>query len=151
MWLKKFFRSFRYAGAGLGNAVKTQRNLRFHLCAAVFAHWLGLLAGLEKGEMALISLCCGLVIGLELVNTAIEAVCDRVSLEEDPLIGAAKDAAAGAVLAAAVFAVLVALWLLGGWLLSGGLWDMLSRRLGLDAALLLALIAAVLFVRWDGN
>ncbi len=151
MWLKKFFRSFRYAGAGIGKAVKTQRNLRFHLCAAVFAHWLGLLARLKSGEMAVISLCCGLVIGLELANTALEAVCDRVSPEEHPLIGAAKDAAAGAVLAAAGFAVLAALWLFGGWILGGGLWETLSHRPGMDIALLLALAAAILFVRWDGK
>ncbi len=151
MWLKKFFRSFRYAGAGIGQAVTTQRNLRFHLCAAVFAHWLGVLAGLDGGKLAVISLCCGLVIGLELVNTAVEAVCDRISLEEHPLIKTAKDAAAGAVLAGAGFAVLAALWLFGGWILSGGLWDMLTHRIGMDIALAVGLVLAFFFVRWDGN
>ena len=151
MWLKKFFRSFRYAAAGIGRAVKTQRNLRFHLCAAVYAHWLGLLAGLERGELALISLCCGLVIGLELVNTAMEAVCDRVSPEPQPLIKLAKDAAAGAVLAAAIFAVVAALFLFGDWVLNGGLWNLLRHRIGMDIALALGLVLSFFFVRWDGK
>ena len=52
-------------------------------------------------------LACGLVLGLELLNTALEALVDLVSPEQHRLAKAAKDAAAGAVLLACVFAVLV--------------------------------------------
>ena len=151
MWWRAFFRSFRYAAAGIGQAVCTQRNLRVHLCAAVFAHWLGMLAGLSAGELAVISLCCGVVISLELVNTAVEAVCDRVSREYHPLIKLAKDAAAGAVLIAAGFSVLAAVWLFGGWVVSGGLWAVIAGRPLADAALAAALLGAFFFVRWDGK
>jgi diacylglycerol kinase len=151
MWWRNFFRSFRYAGAGVWRSIRSQRNLRFHLCATVFAHWLGILAQLERGELALISLCCGVVIGLELMNTAIEAACDRISPEEHPLIRNAKDAAAGGVLMAAVSAAAVACWLMGGWIVGGGLWSVLSRQWGMDLALALALLAAFFFVRGDGT
>jgi diacylglycerol kinase (ATP) len=40
--------------------------------------------------------------GLELMNTAIEAVVDLVTLEKKPLAKIAKDTAAGAVLIAAI-------------------------------------------------
>lgn len=150
-WWKKFFRAFSYAGAGIANSVKMERNLRFHLTAAVLAHLLGLMAELEKGELALISLCCGLVIGLELVNTGVEALCDKVSPEQDPLIKTAKDAAAGAVLAAAGFSVLVALWLFGGWMLSGGLLHALRTKPVLDAASIAVLAGGFAFIRWDGK
>lgn len=150
-WWKKFFCAFSYAWAGICRSVKSERNLRFHLTAAVLAHLLGLMADLEQGELALISLCCGLVIGLELVNTAIEALCDKVSPEQDPYIKIAKDAAAGAVLAAASFAVAVALWLFGGWILSGGLLYALRTRPILDAASIAVLVGGFCFVRWDGK
>ena len=42
----------------------------------------------------------------EAVNTAIEAICDRVSPEHHELIGVAKDVAAGAVLVAAIAAMM---------------------------------------------
>ena len=150
-WYQKFFRSFRYAGQGILHAVRNERNFRFHLVAAVLAHLLGLMAELPAGEMAEISLCCGLVIALELVNTAVEAVCDRVCTEQDPLIRVAKDAAAGAVLAAAVFTVIVALWLFGEWIVSGGLWSAVLHRPVLDVCLLGVIAAGFFFVRWDGK
>ncbi len=151
MWWRRFFRSFRYAGQGIVRSVRNERNLRFHLTAAMLAHLLGLLAALEPGEMAVISLCCGLVIGLELVNTAVEALCDRVCPAPDSLIKTAKDAAAGAVLAAAVCSVIAALWLFGGSIVSGALWDAVRTRPALDAAIAVTLVAGIFFVRWDGK
>lgn len=49
----------------------------------------------------------GLVIALELVNTAIESVVDLVTTERKPLAKTAKDTAAGAVLVAAIMAAIV--------------------------------------------
>jgi diacylglycerol kinase (ATP) len=66
------------------------------------AWWLG-------APLSPIVLACALVISLELVNTAVEAVVDLVSPEPHPLAGVAKDVAAGAVLAASLFALGVAL------------------------------------------
>ena len=51
----------------------------------------------------------GLVIALELVNTAIESVVDLVTTERKPLAKVAKDTAAGAVLVAAIMAAIVGL------------------------------------------
>ncbi len=52
-------------------------------------------------------LCCALVLSLELVNTAAEALTDLISPGPHPLAEAAKDAAAGAVLVASIGSVLV--------------------------------------------
>ena len=57
---------------------------------------------------ALLLAAAFLVLLTELINTAIEALCDRVELGNDPLIERAKDCAAGAVLMAAGTAVVVA-------------------------------------------
>ena len=48
----------------------------------------------------------GLVMALEMVNTAVEAVVDLVTKERMPLAKLAKDAAAGAVLIAAIMAAI---------------------------------------------
>ena len=48
----------------------------------------------------------GLVMALEMVNTAVEAVVDLVTKERRPLAKLAKDAAAGAVLIAAIMAAI---------------------------------------------
>ena len=49
----------------------------------------------------------GMVISLELVNTAVEAVVDLVTEERKPLAKIAKDTAAGAVLFTAIMAVII--------------------------------------------
>ena len=68
---------------------------------------MGLLLGLEAGEMGLIVLCCALVLSLELANTALEELADIVSAAHDARIGRIKDLMAGAVLVASCGAALV--------------------------------------------
>ncbi|MEN9221380.1 MAG: diacylglycerol kinase family protein [Thermostichus sp. BF3_bins_97] len=105
-------KSFYYAGKGLVYAIRTQRNFRIHIAVAVVAFALGFGLKLSAVEMALISLATGLVMALELVNTALEAVVDLTLGNKYHLLAAiAKDCAAGAVLIAAVVALLVAAWL----------------------------------------
>ena len=53
--------------------------------------------------------CLVLVISLELVNTAIEAVVDLCTQEYHPLAKIAKDTAAGAVLISAIASVVIGL------------------------------------------
>ncbi|MGQ9838806.1 MAG: diacylglycerol kinase family protein [Cyanobacteriota bacterium] len=105
-------KSFYYAGKGLVYATRTQRNFRIHIAVAAVAFALGFALKLSTVEMALISLATGLVMALELVNTALEAVVDLTLGSKYHLLAAiAKDCAAGAVLIAAVMALLVAAWL----------------------------------------
>ena len=62
-----------------------------------------------------------LVLSLELVNTALEAVVDLVTSERKPLAKKAKDAAAGAVLMSAIIAAI-----LGGIIFFPKLWVFLG-------------------------
>jgi diacylglycerol kinase len=50
-----------------------------------------------------------LVVGAEMMNTAIENVVDLASPEQHPLAGKAKDIAAGAVLICAIISVFIGL------------------------------------------
>ena len=65
---------------------------------------------------AVMALAVGLVLVAELINTALEAVVDRLHPERHPEIGAAKDIAAGAVLVASGIAVVVGVAFVVHWL-----------------------------------
>lgn len=111
--MKKFFKAFAYAWQGILHAVKTQRNFRFHIAAAVYVTAFSFFYELTRGEYVLLALTFSSVISAELINTAIEAAVDLCSPDRHRLAKTAKDAAAGAVLAAAFFAVIVGVLLFG--------------------------------------
>ena len=54
--LKRFGRGFIYAYNGIRLAIQEERNVRFHLCAAVYAYLAAWLAGLNQSDIALLSL-----------------------------------------------------------------------------------------------
>ncbi|BAC09138.1 diacylglycerol kinase [Thermosynechococcus vestitus BP-1] len=105
--------SFRYAWAGVVYAFQTQRNFRVHTAVGLSAIALSGLLKLPPVEVAVIVLTIAVVMGLELVNTALEAVVDlTVGREYHELARIAKDCAAGAVLLSAIAAVGVAMALI---------------------------------------
>jgi diacylglycerol kinase len=113
--------SFQHAFAGLGYALRTQRNARIHVSIAIVVVVLGVALHLEPIDWAILALTIGFVFVSELLNTVVETVIDLVTEEYHPLAKQAKDVAAGAVLASSITAVVVGLLILGPPLL---------RRLG---------------------
>ena len=99
-----FLRGFTHAFRGIWIALKSQRNLRIHAVATVFGGGLGLGLKIDPWEWCVVILSCGLVWMAELVNTSIEWLADRVTMERDESIRNIKDTAAGAVLAASMTA-----------------------------------------------
>jgi diacylglycerol kinase (ATP) len=100
--------SFKYAAAGVTYAFNTQRNFRIHCVMGTLAIAIGALLQLSGVEMAVICITSGLVLTLELLNTAIESVVDlTVQQTYHELAKIAKDCAAGAVLISAFASVLV--------------------------------------------
>jgi diacylglycerol kinase (ATP) len=107
------FISFRYAWSGISYAFQTQRNFRIHIGMCAIAIGLSVFFHLKAVEIAVIGITSGLVLALELLNTAIESVVDlTVKQTYHELAKVAKDCAAGAVLISALVAVLVAATLL---------------------------------------
>lgn len=100
-------RSFEHAYRGMISAVRTQRNMRFHVVVAVLVLVASLLVGVSKLELAVLVLTILLVLVTELFNTAMEFVVDLATKEYHPLAKLAKDISAGAVLVSSVGAVLV--------------------------------------------
>lgn len=91
-------RSFGYAWQGIKGLIVNEHNARIHLFATVCVIVAGFLLQLSVLEWAVVALCIGGVFMAEALNSAVEALCDKVSPDYDPLIGRAKDLAAGAVL-----------------------------------------------------
>ncbi len=103
------FGSFRYAWMGISYAFQTQRNFRIHTFVGLMAIGLGLWLQLPAVELSVVGLTIGMVLAMELLNTALEAVVDlTVKQTYHELAKIAKDCAAAAVLISAFVALGVA-------------------------------------------
>lgn len=103
------FVSFKYAWAGIRYGFQTQRNFRLHVSVCALAIGLSIFLQLKPVEIAIIAITSGLVLTLELVNTAIESIVDlTVKQTYHDLAKIAKDCAAGAVLVSALVSLVVA-------------------------------------------
>ena len=99
-------KSFGYAFQGIFTCIKKERNMKIHVAAAILVVILGSILKLSVTEWCICLVLFGMVMSLELVNTAVEAVVDLVTKERHPLAKIAKDTAAGAVLIAAIMAAI---------------------------------------------
>ena len=98
---------FLYALAGIVEAIKTERNVKIHLLATVIVIILGLYYKVSVVEWTILLLCIGSVISLEMLNTAIEKLCDLVMPEYNEVIKKVKDIAAGAVLFISIISFII--------------------------------------------
>ena len=98
--LRRLINATRYSAEGLSDAFRLEDAFRKEVLAAVvlipLAMWLGN-TGIER---ALMSFSVLLVLIVELLNSAVEATVDRISLENHHLAKRAKDIASAAVMLA---------------------------------------------------
>jgi diacylglycerol kinase (ATP) len=109
MDVRRVLDALRISFAGL-EAALSEGAFRLELVAAAVAVPLGLVLGRSGVERALLVGSVLLVLGVELVNSAIEAIVDRISTERHPLSKRAKDIGSAAVMISLVNAA--AVWLL---------------------------------------
>ena len=102
-YLKGRIKSFGFAFKGIYTLVQTQPNAQIHLLAIIVIIGLSLAIGLESWEWCVILICMSIVLLAEAMNTAIEFLADQITTEYQPLIGKAKDVAAGGVLLSVIF------------------------------------------------
>lgn len=107
------FEAFRYAGAGVVHAFRSQRNIRIHVVAGTLALELGVLVGLEPWQWVALVLAITVVLALEMVNTAVEAAVDLAAPGYHHLARVAKDVVAGSVLVAAAGSLAVGCLIFG--------------------------------------
>ncbi len=113
----RFLKSFLYAIRGIFVSFYGQRNLKVQIGVGVLTVAAGLYCGINSTEWCLVFLSIGLVLGLELINTAIEELVNLVMPDIHPQAGKVKDIAAGAVLIASVMAVVVGVLIFRKYLL----------------------------------
>lgn len=111
--LRRVAGAMRYSLAGLASAWKHEHAFRQELCVIVPAVVVALLLPVTALEKLLLGSTMVLVLVVELLNSAIEAVVDRVSLERHPLSKNAKDFGSAAVMLSVLLALVawaVVLW-----------------------------------------
>ena len=82
---------------GLGWALRNEEAFRIEVVLCMLLAPLAFLLGSNKLEWALMLMSLFIVLIVELLNTGIEVVVDRISTERHPLSGAAKDVGSAAV------------------------------------------------------
>ncbi len=105
--MKAFIARVGFALQGLVQFFKTEANGRIQAVVAILVVAAGFIFGISTQEWLWVLLCIGMVIGLEMVNTAIETLANRVHPDIHPDIKIVKDVAAGAVLWVAVISAVI--------------------------------------------
>ncbi len=95
--VKRFLNSFRFSWDGLKYAYKYEQSMTIHLVCTIFVIILGIWLKISALEWAICILGLGIIMAIELLNTAVEAVVDLASPEIHPLAKIAKDTASASV------------------------------------------------------
>ncbi len=103
--MKKFLKSFGWAKNGLRAVWIEERNFRIEVVIGIVAIIFGLYRGIAPWQWVFLVLIIAFVLMSEIINTAIEDICDKLEPNQDPLIGKIKDTMAGYVLISSIAAI----------------------------------------------
>jgi len=109
---RSLFERTGFAFAGWCAAFRRERSFRAHVGVVVIGIMLLLVIRPEPIWWAIVALICALVVAIELINSALEALCDLLHPGIHPEIKAVKDMVSGAVLAVTLAAIVVAMALI---------------------------------------
>ncbi len=96
-----FMRSLGHALRGVWAVFKEERNFKIQVSIAILVLFFAVWFKFSYAEITILVLAITMVLGAEIVNTAIEDFCNMVELREDPMIRKIKDMTAGLVLVSA--------------------------------------------------
>lgn len=103
----KLIKSFAFAFSGIKTTFTSEANFKIHLLASIIVTVFGFAVNISNTEWCVIFLCIAFVLSMEMINTAIEKLCNVVHKDTHPVIKMVKDIAAGAVLVAAVSSLII--------------------------------------------
>jgi diacylglycerol kinase (ATP) len=103
-------RSITNAIRGLWMIFKSERNFQIEVFALLINIFLIFYFHLSTLDAVLIFMVSFMVLSVEIINTAIEKICDFIHPEYDKRIGFIKDIAAGAVTLMAILSVIVGIF-----------------------------------------
>ncbi|MDD6879145.1 MAG: diacylglycerol kinase family protein [bacterium] len=101
--------SFKHAYEGIKYATVKERNMHIHILFALLVIIFAAIFNISYIEWIICLVLIGLVISLELINTAIEQVVDLITTDENNYAKMAKDLSAGAVLVSAIISAIIGL------------------------------------------
>ena len=107
--MKKFLNSADFALQGIRRFFSNEKNGQIQAVFGLAAILLGFIFSITAFQWLLVLFCIGLVISLEMINSAIEKFCDLVTTDYHPGIKIIKDVAAGSVLVASLFSLITGL------------------------------------------
>jgi diacylglycerol kinase len=106
-YLRRRKNAFFYAFQGVGASIKREDHMKIHLVAALLVVGAGFYLNISANDWCVLIFAIAFVITIELINTAIEKLCDMVMPEPHPTVKYIKDISAAAVLLACIAAVIV--------------------------------------------
>jgi len=107
--IKRTINSFKYAFNGLIDTYRTEQSVWIYIPVSLLVILAGFLLKISTFEWLIIILILGIILSLELINTALEAVVDLATEKHHPLAKKAKDTVSAAVLVFAITAVIIGL------------------------------------------
>ncbi len=107
--MKNRIKAFQVALKGISTAIQGELHMKIHLLATCVCVVLGFILHLSPLEWVAILFCIALVIVSELINTAIELLCNKIHPDYDLDIGKVKDISSGAVLFASIISAIIGL------------------------------------------
>ena len=102
-----FFDALYYSFQGMRHFFQHERNGKIQLIVAAVTIAAAALLGISAAEWLTVLVCVGMVIGLEMLNAAVEQLCNKVEASYDPVIKTVKDIAAGAVLFVSIISIAI--------------------------------------------
>ena len=107
--MKKLIKSFKYAFEGILIGIKEEQNMKIHITIMILVIIFGIMLKINTIEWIICILLFGLVISMELINTAIENTVNLITKEKNQQAKIAQDVAAGAVLVSAIASAIIGL------------------------------------------
>lgn len=104
---KSIFDILKYSINGIVSYAKEGKSIIIYCVCAIIEVILGFEYHVNGLEWILIICILGFILSVELLNTAIEAVCDAVTKEYNPLIKIAKDCGSGATFVLFIVAIIL--------------------------------------------
>ena len=104
---KSIFNVIKYSINGIKCYAKEGKSIIIYTVCSLIEIILGFLYHISGLEWILVICILGFILSIELINTAVEAVCDAVTKEFNPLIKIAKDCGSAATFVIFIVAIIL--------------------------------------------
>lgn len=104
---KSIFDVIKYSINGIKCYAKEGKSIIIYIACSILEIIFGFLYHINGLEWILVICILGFILSIELINTAIEAACDAITKEYNPLIKIAKDCGSGATFVVFIVAIIL--------------------------------------------